>query len=124
MTVRRLGILQWVGLLAGAAAWAAQHVIGFGVTQAECGVGGARWGISNDVWQATLMAAAAAIVVGAGLASVSVLVATRDTSYESEPPRSRIRFFAIAATAANVIFLMIILLDGLASLFAVPCRQA
>jgi hypothetical protein len=123
MTLRRLELLQWTGLLAGAAVWAAQHVIGFGVTQAECGLGGRHWGISNDVWQGTLMGVAAGVVVCATLASVGVLRATRDTSYESEPPRSRMRFFAIAAIAANAIFLMIILLDGSASIFHATCRQ-
>jgi hypothetical protein len=123
MTVRRLGILQWVGLLVGAGVWAAQHIIGFGITQAECAVGGRHWGISNDVWQAALMGAAAFVVAGAALASVGVIVGTRSTSYDSEPPLSRMRFFAIAAVVANVIFLMIILLDGFASIYNVECRQ-
>ncbi len=123
MTVRRLGILQWVGLLVGAAVWWAQHVLGIGITQAECSVGGARWGISNDVWQGALMAAASAVVAAAEVASLAVLRATRSTSYEDAPPLSRIRFFAIAASAANAIFLIVILLDGVASIVNVTCRQ-
>jgi len=123
MTIRRLNVLQWVGLFVGAAVWWAQHIIGLGITQAECSVGGAHWGISNDVWEGSLMGAAAAVVAFAELASVSVLRATTNASYEGEPPLSRIRFFAIAASVANVIFLVIILLDGFASIFAVTCRQ-
>jgi hypothetical protein len=123
MTLRRLGILQWLGLLAGAGVWAAQHIVGFGITQAVCGAGGRHWGISNDVWQGALMGAAALVVAGAALASVGVIVGTRSTSYESEPPLSRMRFFAIAAVVANVIFLMIILLDGTASIVNAECRQ-
>jgi hypothetical protein len=122
-TTRRLGTLQWVGLLAGAAIWAAQHIVGFGVTQAECGVGGRHWGISNDAWQGGLMGVAVACVLAAEAAALTVLRSTRETTYESEPPLSRIRFFAIAAVAANAIFVMIILLDGAASIFHVPCRQ-
>jgi hypothetical protein len=123
MTVRRLSALQWFGLFVGAAVWWAQHVLGLGITQAECSVAGAHWGIANDVWEGALMGAAAAAVVVSELASLGVLRATRGTSYEDEPPLSRIRFFAITASVANVIFLMIILLDGFAAIFNVTCRQ-
>ena len=124
MTRRALGILQWVGLIAGAAVWAGQHIVGFGITQAECSTGGAHWGIGNDVWQIALLIASALLIGGAGLASAVVVADTRDTSYDSDPPPlSRIRFFAIAALTANVIFLVIVLLDGLASIFNVVCRQ-
>jgi hypothetical protein len=123
MSLRRLEILQWFGLLAGAIVWAAQHVVGYGITEAECGAGGVEWGIHNDVWQGALMGAALAFVLLALLASIAVIVATREGSYEGPPPPGRLRFFAIAAAAANFIFLVIILLDGLASIVNVACRQ-
>ena len=122
--VRTLAILQWIGLLVGAGVWVGQHVVGFGVTQAACGAGGAHWGITNNVWQASLMGASVLAILGAEAAAVTVFVATRESSYEAEPPLSRIRFFAIAAMVANVIFLMIVLLDGVASISNVACRQA
>ena len=123
MSLRKLEILQWVGLLGGALVWAAQHVVGYGITEAECGAGGLHWGIQNDVWQGALMAAAASFVVAAELAAITVIVATRRSSYESPPAPGRVRFFAIAAAAANVIFRMIILLDGFAAILNVTCRQ-
>jgi hypothetical protein len=123
MSLRRLEILQWFGLLAGALVWAAQHVIGYGITEAECGAGGLHWGVQNDVWQGALMGAAVACVVAAELAAITVIVATSSSSYESPPAPGRVRFFAIAAAAANVIFLMIILLDGFAAILNVTCRQ-
>jgi hypothetical protein len=123
MSLRRLEILQWTGLLGGALIWAAQHVLGYGITEAECNGAGLGWGIHNTVWQGALFAAAAACVIAAEAAAVAVIVATRSGSYESPPAPGRIRFFAIAAAAANVIFLMIILLDGFAAIFNVTCRQ-
>jgi hypothetical protein len=123
MSLRKLEILQWFGLLGGALVWTAQHVVGYGITEAECGAGGLHWGIQNDVWQGALMAAAAAFVVAAELAAITVIAATRRASYESPPVPGRVRFFAIAAAAANVIFLMIILLDGFAAILNVTCRQ-
>jgi hypothetical protein len=124
MRLRRLEILQWTGLLAGGLVWAAQHVIGYGVTEAACGVGAPHFGITNDVWQASLMAAAVVLILGAEAAAVAVFLATRTASYESAPAIGRIRFFAIAAMVANVIFLLIVLLDGFAAIFSVECRQS
>ncbi|HEX7084226.1 MAG TPA: hypothetical protein VF186_08950 [Gaiellaceae bacterium] len=124
MTIRRLGMLQWVGLLLGALVWAGQHVVGLGTTQAACSVGGAGWGIGNDVWQATMLGIAGLLVLGAEAASIAVLIGTRGTAYDTDPPPpSRIRFFALAALVANLLFLMIMLLDGFASIFDVLCRQ-
>ena len=124
MTLRRLAVLQWVGLILGAWVWGAQHVLGWGITEAACNSGHAAAGINHDLWQAILTAAAAVLVVGGEAAAIAVIRATRDSSYESAPPVGRLRFAAIAALAANVIFLVIILLDGLAAIFNVACRQA
>ncbi len=123
MTTRRLAILQWLGLLVGALTWAAMHVVGYGITEAQCSVGGARWGIDNDVWQASLMAAAALVVLAAEAAAIVVVRRTRGLDDSAAPPEGRLHFFAVAAAAANVIFLMIVLLDGFAALFDVTCRQ-
>jgi hypothetical protein len=131
MTLRTLGVLQWVGLLLGAGVWAAQHIVGSGITQADCGAGGAGWGISNDLWQATLTACAAGLVVLAGIAAVTVFARTRGAGFGDEPAeeagelrRARLHFFAAASIAANSIFLMIILLDVVASLYQLGCRQS
>ncbi len=124
MNLRRLEILQWVGLLAGALVWTAQHVVGYGITEAECSRGGMHWGISNDAWQGALLATSALLVMAAGAAALAVVYLTRDSSYESPPAPGRVRFFAIAAVAANLIFLTIMLLDGLAAIFNVACRQS
>jgi hypothetical protein len=123
MTNRTLASLQWVGLLAGAGIWAVQHILGFGIAYVACSPGNAVAGVSHDLWEGTLMAAAALCVVGAEYAAVTVLLRTRDVSYQDDPPAGRIRFFAIAAAVSNVLFLMIILLDGFAGLFDTVCRQ-
>lgn len=123
MTRRRLEVLQWAGLFAGAVAWAAAHVLGYGVTLAECNVAGSHWGISHDAWAGTLLAVAAVLALLAGVAAVAVLVDTRTASYESDPPTGRIRFFAIAAAVANFLFFVVLLLDLAGTLSNTVCRQ-
>jgi hypothetical protein len=55
---------------------------------------------------------------------VSVIVLTRGVSYEDEPPVGRIRFFAIAALLANVLFIVMVVLYAAGSIANDPCRQA
>jgi hypothetical protein len=124
MTVQRLSSLQWFALLAGAAMLAAGHILGIGLTYAECNVGGARWGIANDPWEIAILATAAFVMVLSAVASVTVLVRTQETSYdEDDPPLSRIRFFAIAALVANVAFTVVMMLDLVGNVFNAVCRQ-
>jgi hypothetical protein len=122
--MRRLEILQWAGLLGGAALWGLGHVVGFGVTQARCGPAGAGWGIDFDLWEGLITGLAWVLALAAALASVAVIAGTRDASYESAPPAGRLRFFAIAALAANTIFMVALLLYALGTIFNVACRQA
>ena len=124
MTTSRLAALQWAGLVAGASAWALEHVAGFGFTNAECGSRGAPWGIGNDTWQASWMVFGLACLVGAEAAAIAVLLQTRGTSYEAAPAVGRIRFLAIAAVLANGLFIGIVILSGIASITGVTCRQA
>lgn len=122
--MRRLEVLQWSGLLAGAAAWGFTHVFGYGLTETRCNSGSAGWEVALHGWEGALTGLAAAITVCAGLAAVSVLVLTRGASYEDDPPAGRIRFFAIAALIANVLFLVMLLLYAAGSIANDPCRQA
>lgn len=124
MTVRRLAILQWFGVLGAAAALGAEFLIATGVSQAACNPGSARWGIPHDPLQATLAAVGAAIVIAAEAAAFAVFRATRGADEQGPPPQGRMHFFATAALAANAIFLMIILLTGIASIVDPLCRQS
>jgi hypothetical protein len=123
VTLRRLEILQWTGLLLGGLAFAAAHVVGYGITEAQCNAAGLRWGISNDTWEVIALGVSAGFVLLSELAAALVVARTREVSYEDPPAPGRVRFFAIAALAANLIFLTIILLDALGALLNVACRQ-
>jgi hypothetical protein len=120
--MKRLEVLQWFGLLAGAAAWGAAHVFGYGLTETRCNSGSVGWDVALHGWVGALTGLAAAITLCAAL--VSVLVLTREVSYEDDPPVGRIRFFALAALIANVLFLVMVVLYAAGSIANDPCRQA
>ena len=116
--------MQWFGLLGAPLAWSVQLVLGFGVTEARCSVGGSRWGVDVDTWQISLMIAAGAVVVFAEVCAVALYYATRDVSYDGQAPLGRRQFFVAASSFGNVLFLVIILLSGIAAVDHVPCRQS
>jgi hypothetical protein len=116
--------LQWVGLLGAALVWAGQHVVGFGTAVADCAVGSRHWGIGLDVWELALLAAAATLVLVSEAAAIGVLRETRGVEYGDPAPWGRRHFFALAAAVGNVLFLAIILMTGLASVYHPECRQA
>jgi hypothetical protein len=134
LRIERLAFLQWVGLLLGAVTWTVAHLAGIGVTQAECNAAGSElWHLSNPAWQAPIMAVSAFLITSAGVCAVLVFTRTRGLDFgdgptpPSEKPErrlTRIHFFSAAAIVANVIFLMIVLLDGAANLADIACRQS
>lgn len=124
MTTKRLAQLQWFGLFAGAIGLAIGNTLGFGLTLAQCNVGSGRWGIANDPWEEALLLTAAFVMVLAGVASFTVIARTSSVSYEDDPPLSRIRFFAIAALVANVLFTGIMMLELLGNVLNSACRGA
>ncbi|HEX5173981.1 MAG TPA: hypothetical protein VFV91_07545 [Gaiellaceae bacterium] len=134
MTTRRLSIVQWVGVVVAPLAWTGQHVVGYGVGEARCEVGGLHWGIGYDTWQLAIMSAAALLVAVSEAAAVHVFLATRGTNFGDgppgdgrwggAPPYSRLHFFATAAMVANVLFFTVVLMDGLLSTFASLCAQS
>jgi hypothetical protein len=121
---RAVFVLQWLGLFVAPAAWFAQHVIGQAVAQASCSAADASWGVSNRAWQIGLLAGAGALILLSEAAAVAAFRATRESSHESPPPLGRVQLIAIAAMTTNLIYLVIVLLDGIASITGAGCRQS
>jgi hypothetical protein len=135
MSTRRLSVVQWIGVVVAPLAWTGQHVVGYGVGEARCSVAGMRWGIAYGTWQLSILAAAGLLVLLSEAAAVTVFLETRGANYGDGPPGegrwggavpySRLHFFATAAMLANVLFLAMILLDGLSSsLWSTLCAQS
>ena len=122
--LRRVAVLQWLGLFVAPAAWISQHAIGQAVSNASCARVNEAWGISNDAWQIVLMIVAGGLILLSEAAAVAAFLGTREESYEDAPPLGRMQLIAIAAMATNLIYLVIILLDGIASVVNSGCVQS
>ena len=121
---RRMEALQWFGLFGAFAAWVAQFVLGWGVGEARCGAANFVWHINYDAWQIALMAAGISIALVSEAAAIAVFRETRSIEHEDAPPWGRRNFFAAAAIIGNVLFVIMILLSGLAALYHSPCKAA
>ena len=124
MTLRRLEILQWYALLGGALAWTSEHVLGYFVSVAGCSPPGHRWGVDAGLWGGLLLGATTVLIVLAGASAVVVFRETSAIGHDEPGPYGRLRFFAVAALVGNVLFFVLVGLDGLGSIAHLPCRQA
>ena len=115
--------LAWVGLFVAPGAWFGQHVIGQAISQASCSAVNASWGVSNRTWQIALLVVASVIILLSEGAAVTVFRRTQDVSYEHAPPIGRVRLIAIAAMTTNLLYLVIVLLDGIASIVETGCKS-
>jgi hypothetical protein len=124
MSVQRLSRLQWYGFLAGGIVWFAEFITGVGVPTAGCNPAGNGWGLPHDAIELGLMLFGVAVVGSALAASAIVFRETRNVEEQDPPPQGRIHFFAAAALAGNLVFLVIILLTGIGTIVDQACRQA
>lgn len=124
MTRTRLELLQWFSLFAGPLAWATEHVVGFGISDASCHVAGAQWGLDASLLQTVLALLVGAVVVAAWLAAFVTFRETRTVDKDESGPLGRIHFFAQAALLGNVLFFVIVVLDGVATVHDLPCHQS
>jgi hypothetical protein len=113
----RASALAWFSVLAPPLAWAAQLVIGYAFQEAGCGRPDA------DLWGAGLGGLTSAVIVAcgvvAGLGAVAGVVAWRGS--RGADPLGRIEFLAIAGVASGFIFLLAIVLSGVALIPLDPC---
>ena len=121
--MRRSELLQWFGLIGGAAAWTIQHGTLFFLAVARCNPSGSRWSPGITGWQIGVTVAAAVVALAAEAAAVVTALRTRELAEDGPPPLGRIHFFALAASAGNVLFLGAILLNGIGSVAWSSCSQ-
>jgi hypothetical protein len=122
MTRVRLELLQWYALIGGALAWTAEHVLGYFVSVAGCSTSVGHWNVSLGLWESLLTGATLAAVLAAEGAALLVYRATAVVDDDAPGPDGRIHFFAQAALLGNVLFFMLVVLDGVGVLYHTNCR--
>jgi hypothetical protein len=124
MTRARLELLQWFSLFAGPLAWTAEHVAGFWISDAGCSVAGEQWDLDPAALQTVLAVLTGLAVVAAWLAAFVVFRETRNVDRYAPGPLGRLNFFAQAALLGNVLFFVIVVLDGVSAVHELPCRPS
>jgi hypothetical protein len=114
---------MWFGLLGAPVAWTAQQLLGFGFFEGACNSGGMLWGIDPRTWEIAVTAGAGAVALAAEAAALVVWRDTRAPASETSPA-GRIHFFAAGSLAVGVIFLGVILMNGLGAVYHPGCQQA
>lgn len=122
--MRRASTLQWIGLFVAPFAWLAQHLIGQAASQASCSTANTVWGLSNTAWQVGLLVGAGLLILVSEAAAVVAFLHTREGDHDSPPPLGRIQLVSVASMTTNLLFLVIVLLDGIASIVDIACRQS
>jgi hypothetical protein len=123
VTSRRLEILMWLGVFGAPVAWATSHVLGWGLSEADCEPGGRQWGISFHAWVATLGAVAALLavvgIVSAGLTYRSIKGIDKD----ADPPAGRLWLMSVAGLVVSPLLLVLILLTASGELLIPHCNK-
>jgi hypothetical protein len=120
----RLEILQWYALIGGALAWTAEHVLGYFVSVAGCSTSVGHWHVNLGLWESLLTVAALSAVLAAEAAALAVYRATASVDKDAPGPDGRLHFFAQAALLGNVLFFMLVVLDGAGVLYHANCSLA
>jgi hypothetical protein len=119
VTRSRLELLQWYALLGGPLAWATQHVVGYFVSDGACSVAHVP---APATFEILLALFAGAAVLAAEGAAFLVFRETSSVPEDAPGPYGRLRFFAEAALLGNVLFFVIVVLDGVGTVYHLPCR--
>ena len=122
MTIGRMNRLVWFGVVGGAAAWAAQFVVGLQLGLARCESPNARFQIPVHAWAIGLAASAVVVAVLAEMAAIVVFRATRQL--EHPPSARRIHFLAEVGLAVNPLVLTIAVMGGVGVPLLPLCHQS
>jgi heme/copper-type cytochrome/quinol oxidase subunit 2 len=120
---RRIEILMWLGVFGAPVAWAASHVLGWGVSEADCNVAGRQWGLSFDSWVGTLGAIAALLAIIGIVSAVLAYRQVKGVDKDGPPPAGRIWLMSISGMVVSPLMLILIVITASGSLILSHCHQ-
>lgn len=116
MTGARREALLWYAVIGGPLAWAGQYLIGYALEEAACSAGSE----TETIWGAGVNAVGGGLTIAAGLLAAGALLAGALTwrslseSDAGSDPRGRARFMAGVGALGSALFLLTIVLNGVA----------
>jgi len=120
------GLLLWYGVLGGAVAWAAHLLAAWSLDELACARGSASIA-ALPLWQALGLAVVIPGLVTVGALLVAVLAWRRTAAAQASGTTGRAydrsRMLAVLGVWANLMFLAIIVLGGIAVLVFPPCQR-
>jgi hypothetical protein len=120
------GLLVWYGVLGGAVAWTVHLLAGWGMDELACAAGSDHVS-AVPLAQAVGLAVVIPALLTAGSLAVAVLVWRRTARAQptgpDNPSYGRARMLATLGIWANLLFLAIIVLGGIAVVVFPPCQR-
>lgn len=114
-----LNLLMWFGVLGAPVAWVVQFLVSFWFAEAACSGPGRAAPV--DTATAIVTGLAAAVAIGAALAALSVMRATKDQG--DAPPPGRVHMLGVVGLTISPLFLMIIVFNAIGVLVLPECQQ-
>ena len=120
------GLLLWFGVLGGAVAWAVHLLAAWPLDELTCAAGSERVS-AVPLWLAVGLAVVVPALVTVGSLLVAVLIWRRTARAQAAGTEDRAygrsRMLAVVGVWANLLFLAIIVLGGIAVLVLPPCQR-
>jgi hypothetical protein len=114
---------MWAGILGAPVMWGCQHAFGIGVSDASCSVGSRGVRVPIDTWTGIATVVAGTLALAALAAAVLTFRAMRGVEEDGPPPEGRIYFLSICGMVVSPLFLLIILMSGIATQILPSCQQ-
>jgi heme/copper-type cytochrome/quinol oxidase subunit 2 len=114
---------MWLGLFGAPIAWAGSHVVGWGVSEANCEIVGRQWGINFDAWETVLLVLAVVLALAGLISSALTYREVKGTDKDADPPAGRLWLLSIAGLVLSPLLLTVILLTHIGALALSQCHQ-
>lgn len=121
VSLRRLNLLVWFGVLGGALAWILQEAFGYMFGNARCDSASGRFIIPFHAWSLGMAVAAVAIALAAEAVAFIVFRRTREAE---RLELKRIHFLSITALTINPLVLAISAMTAVGTSILALCHQS
>jgi hypothetical protein len=122
---RRVETLVWVGLFAAPCGFIVEHVSGWLLSEADCGVVGRNGGGLDFSTSVAVVTAVAALFAASGIAaSLIAYRAVKGTDNDAPPPPGRMWLLSICGIVVSTLLFILIVLGGSGALLLGHCQAS